>query len=89
MLKTLLQDMQVLVIPCKPCNTIFYNMPALCIVNQQVMYGLHVLHEIGNFFLIFQWIINRCDYSYMFDVGSMGITVANSELSLVGSDDFT
>ena len=43
--------MQVLVIPCMSCNKVFYKMPALCVVNQKVKYGLHVLHEIWNFFL--------------------------------------
>ena len=42
--------MQVFKFPCKACNTVFYNMPALCVVIQVVKIGLHVLHEIQNFF---------------------------------------
>ena len=35
---------------CMSCNKVFNKMPALCVVNQKVKYGLHVLHEIWNFF---------------------------------------
>ena len=35
---------------CMSCNKVFYKMPALFVVNQKVKYGLHVLHEIWNFF---------------------------------------
>ena len=38
---------------CMYCNKVFYKMPALCVVNQKVKYGLHVLHEIWNFFNYF------------------------------------
>ena len=38
---------------CKPCITFFHNMPALFIMNQRVKVGLHVLHEIWNFFYLF------------------------------------
>ena len=53
-LETLLQGLQAFVIPCMYCNTYFRNMPVLYIVAQRVKYGLHVLHEIGNFNLYYQ-----------------------------------
>jgi hypothetical protein len=38
---------------CKPCKEVFNQMPALCIVNQYLKGGLHVLHLIENFFYFF------------------------------------
>ncbi len=37
--------------PCMSCKAFFHQMPSLLIVTEQVKGGLHVLHEIWNFFL--------------------------------------
>ena len=42
--------MQAMANSCMSCNKFFNQMPALQIENQQVNIGLHVLHEITNFF---------------------------------------
>ena len=47
--------MQAMANSCMSCNKFFNQMPALQIENQQVNIGLHVLHEITNFFSKF-WV---------------------------------